>query len=154
MNLEKLKAQLKDEEGYRLEAYLDTEGILTIGIGHNCANDPVPGVAKVGDAITPECCHGLFEQDITEKAIKELDRELPWWKDLDDVRQNVMLDLCFNMGIKTLLTFVNTLHAIETGNYPAAADGMRRSRWARQVGRRAIRLEQMMASGKWPEDIG
>ena len=149
MNIEKLKESLTLGEGRKLAAYLDTEGILTVGIGHNCKADPVLGVEKVGDTITPECCHELFERDIQEKAIDELDRELKWWRDLDDVRQNVMVELCFNMGINTLLTFVNTLHAIETGNYPLAADGMRRSRWARQVGQRAVRLEQMMASGKW-----
>ena len=149
MNLEKLKEQLTLEEGLRLNAYLDSVGILTVGIGHNCRADPVLGVDKVGDTITVETCHELFMRDLDEKAINELDRELSWWRDLDDVRQNVMVDMAFNMGITVLLTFNNTLKAIEEGRWMDAAEGMRKSRWAKQVGARAVRLEKMMETGEW-----
>lgn len=152
MNTDKLKAELTQEEGDRLTAYRDTEGILTVGIGHNCIASPVEGVSVPGDTITADQEHALFIADCDE-AIKELDEHLPWWAQLDDVRQNVLLDMCFNMGIKTLLTFVNTLRFIEEGDYPAAVKGMQGSRWAKQVGKRAVRLEQMMASGQWPTDI-
>ena len=152
MNTAKLKAELTQEEGERLSAYLDTEGILTVGIGHNCAAQPVVGVNAPGDTITTEHEHNIFLSDCDE-AIAELDKNLPWWSTLDDVRQNVLLDMCFNMGIKTLLTFHNTLAAIEAGDYELAVKGMRGSRWAAQVGKRAVRLEQMMLTGNWPADI-
>ncbi len=152
MNTDKLKAELTQEEGDRLTAYLDSLGILSVGIGHNCIAQPVVGVNAPGDTITAEHEHNIFLSDCDE-AIKELDAHLPWWSQLDDVRQNVLLDMCFNMGIKSLLTFHNTLAAIEAGEYEIAVKGMRSSRWAVQVGKRAVRLEQMMLTGNWPTDI-
>lgn len=148
MNTDRLKAALTDEEGSKLIAYRDSEGILTVGIGHNCIAQPVEGVKTVGDRITPEQEQELFLADCDD-AIRQLDEHLPWWAQLDDVRQNVLLDLCFNMGIKTLLTFHNTLASVEAGDYAAAADGMAKSKWAKQVGKRAATLEKMMSTGEW-----
>lgn len=148
MNREKLIAQLTVSEGRRNAAYLDSVGILSIGIGHNCVAKPVAGVTKVGDRISDELLEELFDADVNE-AILNLDNYLPWWSALDDVRQNVMIDMCFNMGIGTLRTFVNTLRAIEQGEYKAAAAGMRKSLWAKQVGKRAEHLAKMMETGEW-----
>lgn len=148
MNCDKLKEELTLEEGERLQAYRDSVGILTVGIGHNCVASPVEGVTQVGDTITRVVEHALFIADCDE-AIKALDKHLPWWSTLDDVRQNVLLDMCFNMGIKTLCSFVNTLQFIEAGDYAAAVKGMQSSKWAKQVGPRAVRLEKMMATGEW-----
>lgn len=148
MNLDTLKARLATEEGDRLAAYLDSEGFLTVGIGHNCVAKPVIGITKVGDRITPALEQALFEADVLE-ACEELDAHLPWWKSLDDARQNVMVDLCFNMGIETLLTFHNTLLDIREGQYEAAADGMRHSKWHDQVGDRAPWLENAMRTGAY-----
>ena len=148
MNIDKLKSELTLEEGDRLTAYRDTEGILTVGIGHNCISSPVNGVNAPGDTITADQEQALFVSDCDD-AIKELDEHLPWWSQLDDVRQNVLLDMCFNMGIRTLLTFNHTLDFIEAGDWPNAVKGMQSSRWAKQVGKRATRLEAMMSTGEW-----
>jgi lysozyme len=53
------------------------------------------------------------------------------------------------MGIKTLLTFHDTLAHIEAGEYDAAADAMASSRWATQVGQRAVFLENAMRTGEY-----
>lgn len=152
MNLERLAAELAVEEGDRLAAYLDTKGILTIGRGHNCIAKPVPRIYKVGDRITPEQDDALFAADLAEVE-KDLDRGLSWWRDLDDVRQNVIADMRFNMGMAGLMTFGNTLRHVHAGEYAAAAYGMRHSLWDTQVGHRAERLAHMMETGCWPEDI-
>lgn len=146
MNRGALKKRLTLEEGERLVAYLDTEGILTVGIGHNCEASSVEGVTKPGDRITPETEQALFDADVDEAAA-QLDVHLPWWRDLDDARQNVLLDMCFNMGIKTLKTFVNALGRVEAGDYEAAADGMLASKWASQVKGRATWLANVMRTG-------
>tara|TARA_R110000868_G_scaffold3596_1_gene22679 strand:- start:1098 stop:1547 length:450 start_codon:yes stop_codon:yes gene_type:complete len=148
VNFEKLKEQLSIDEGNLLVAYLDTMGILSVGRGHNCAVKPVPGVLKPGDKITEEISSELFRVDIQE-SIDQLDRHLPWWRLLDDVRQNVLANMCFNMGINTLKQFRNTLQFIQSGSYGMAADGMMQSLWARQVGDRAKRLSKMMRTGEW-----
>lgn len=146
MDRDSLARRLAIEEGDRLVAYLDSLGILTVGRGHNCRAKPVAGVNQPGDTITREQDDQLFEEDVDE-ACAELDQHLPWWRELDDARQNVMLDLCFNMGINTLVTFTHTLAHIQAGEYDEAADGMAASKWAKQVKSRAVFLEEAMRTG-------
>lgn len=148
MNLDKLRAELTLEEGARLAAYRDSEGILTVGIGHNCIARPVEGVSAPGDTITQETSDALFTADCDD-AIKQLDEALPWWAQLDDVRQNVLLDMAFNIGIRRLQEFHHMLDAAESGDYLEAARQMANSKWAAQVGSRARRLEAMMSTGEW-----
>lgn len=146
MNRDLLNARLSIEEGRRRVAYLDSQGILTVGIGHNCVAHPVPGVAKPGDTITDEQIDALFEQDV-DAACADLDAHLPWWRSLDDARQNVMVDLCFNMGITVLKTFKNTMGYMAAGDWKNAEAGLDRSLWHRQVGKRADWLENVILTG-------
>jgi lysozyme len=149
MNLEKLEAQLAEEEGSPGRTYLDTKGILTGGIGHNLIAHPEAGYDRVGVIVESEKRTEWFKQDIQD-AIAALDAKLPWWSALDDVRQNCLLDLTFNMGIGGLLTFHNTLALLEQGNYVMAANGFRNSQYARDVGpTRSGRICRMIERGEW-----
>ncbi|OPZ48986.1 MAG: hypothetical protein BWY95_00416 [Bacteroidetes bacterium ADurb.BinA104] len=56
--------------------------------------------------------------------------------------------MCFNLGIKGLLEFKNTLTFIAAGDWERAANGMLASKWAKQVGKRAIELSELMRKGK------
>lgn len=138
MDRKALQAQLIIDEAVRLHAYQDSLGYWTIGIGRN--------IDKRGIGITNEEALYLLDHDINRVA-GELDSKLPWWKTMNDNRQNVLLNMCFNMGITTLLQFHNTLSAMEHGNYDAAADGMEKSSWYKQVGARAARLVDIMRKG-------
>ena len=80
---------------------------------------------------------------------KDLDRELPWWRELDQDRQFVMIDLCFNLGYKKLLTFQKTLASIAQGFYITAGDQLMQSKYAKQVGIRAKRNEYALKTGTW-----
>ena len=135
IDLDRLKNRLRVSEGWRSHPYRDTVGKLTIGFGHNLD-------AK---GITPRAGDVILSDDI-EDAIRDLDA-IPWWRQLSSARQSVLADMSFNMGIRGLLTFRNTLEAMRTGDYEAAADGMLASKWARQVGRRADRLAAIMRTG-------
>lgn len=137
----RLVAQLRLHEGERQFAYRDTEDKLTIGIGRNL---DAKGLSR-------DEREYLLNNDIAD-ARRELDRYLPWWRGLDPVRQRVLIDMMFNMGPGApsrggLLSFVNTLSEIRRGNYAIAADMMLASKWAQQVGRRAVRLATMMRTG-------
>ena len=137
----RLADQLRLHEGERNRPYRDTEGHLSIGVGRNL---DAKGLSR--DEIDY-----LFANDIAA-ARRELDRYLPWWRGLDPVRQRVLIDMMFNMGPGApsrggLLSFVNTLSEIRRGNYAIAADMMLASKWATQVGRRAVRLATMMRTG-------
>ena len=128
--------QLRLHEGERLKPYRCTAGKLTIGVGRNLEDR----------GITAEESAYLLNNDI-EREWKALTTSLPWVTGLNDVRQRVLLDMSFNLGIVGLLKFKNTLATIERGEYARAADMMLDSLWARQVGNRAKRLSQMMRTG-------
>lgn len=149
MDLARLEKQLALEEGCPPKTYLDSKGILSGGIGRNLIDEPESGFDRVGIPVPPEMVTKWFQKDILD-AIQDLDRELPWWTGLDDVRQNALLNLCFNMGINGLKTFKNTLAAFEAGDYKTAANGFRNSQYAREVGpTRSGRVARMIETGEW-----
>ena len=133
MDIEALKNQLILHEGLKLEPYECTAGKLTIGVGRN--------IEDIG--ITEDEARYLLDNDIL-RVCDELDRNLPWWRDLSDARQRVLVDMVFNLGISRFMQFQNTIAAIESGDYETAASEMLDSRWADQVGNRAKTLSRMM----------
>jgi lysozyme len=137
MNKKKMIAQLRLHEGERLKPYRCTAGKLTIGVGRNLDDR----------GITSDESAYLLSNDI-DSHWSELIKHIPWVETLDDIRQRVMLDMAFNMGIFGLLTFHRTLGHIKAGNYALASSSMLESLWARQVGQRARRLATMMKTGQ------
>lgn len=137
-----LSADLKHDEGCKTVAYQDTLGIWTVGVGH-------AHVAE-GTVWTDQECDDQLAKDIA-KAEALLDANAPWWSNLNDARQDVMVNLCFNMGwgngSSGLSSFKNTLKFIETGDYANAAKGLLASKWAKQVKGRATRLAKQMETG-------
>lgn len=131
----KLKAELSLDEGRKNRIYTDTVGKVSGGIGRNLTDK----------GFRDNEIDLMYQNDVAETEAW-LDRNLPWWRQLDAVRQRVVMNMAFNMQGK-LLTFVNTLAAMKRGDYAAAADGMLASKWAGQVGARATRLASMMRSG-------
>jgi lysozyme len=136
MDMSKLVEQLIDHEGERLFPYVDTVGKTTIGVGRN--------LTDVG--ISREESRFLLANDI-KKVVDGLDSALPWWDSLSEARQRVLADMAFNLGLKGLLGFKNTLALIQAGDYDEAADNMLLSKWATQVGRRAQTLAGLMRRG-------
>lgn len=139
MNIPKLQAQLVIDEGKKKRVYTDTVGKLTVGVGRNISDRDFSD-----DEIAL-----MLANDITivEKA---LDINVPWWRQMNDARQNVLANMCFNMGWQRLSQFKNTLSAMLTGRFDDAAKGMMDSLWAKQVGDRAKRLAEMMRTGEFP----
>ena len=137
MNKKKMIAQLRLHEGERLKPYRCTAGKLTIGVGRNLDDR----------GITSDESAYLLNNDI-DSHWTELLNHLPWVETLDEVRQRIMLDMAFNLGIFGLLTFHRTLGHIKAGNYALASSAMLESKWARQVGQRARRLATMMKTGQ------
>lgn len=133
MDLTRFVDELERDEGNRLKPYRDSVGKLTIGIGRNL--DDV-GISK-GEA------YHMVHNDI-ERTVADVEHHFPWWTRLDDIRQHVILNMAFNMGIKRLLGFKKMLAACEAGRYGEAAREMLASAWAGQVGPRATRLASEM----------
>ncbi len=155
---------LRLHEGLKLQVYRCTAGRRTIGIGRNLDDNPLTSaeIAHLGRAsiaetgITEEEAWWLLDADIA-KATAELRRALPFFPSLDEVRQAVLIDMCYNLGWPKLSLFRQTLAAMAAQNYRGAAGMMLRSRWAIQVGKlpnqRAGRLSRMMETGQWPAGL-
>lgn len=137
MDVDRLISQLKVHEGVRDKVYLDTEGIETIGVGRNLKDK----------GLSEDEIDYLLQNDISE-FMSGVQNTWSWWDSLDDVRQRVVVDMAFNMGLGGLSKFKKTLGHMEAGEYEEAASEMLNSRWAKQVGRRANTLSEMMRTGE------
>lgn len=130
-----LTEMLIDHEGKKSKPYRCTAGKLTIGVGRN-----------LDDAgLSDDEIEYILNNDI-QRTIKELG-SFSWFPELNQVRQNALIDMCFNLGFSRFSKFKKMLSAIEQGDYSKAADEMLDSTWARQVGRRSEKLSQMMRTG-------
>lgn len=133
-----LKDLLMKHEGLRLRAYKCTAGKTTVGYGRNLDDK----------GITQEEAEFLLDNDI--KAVISSCREtFVWFIFLDNVRQAVVADMVFNLGLGRFLGFKNTIAAIRDKEWDKAAEGMLNSLWAKQVGNRAVELAEMMKTGRF-----
>ena len=122
----------------RLKPYLCSSKKLTIGIGRN--------LEDVG--ISEDEAETLLRHDIIE-ATNQLLNAFPWVGALNDARGSAMINFTFNVGIGTVKKFTNTLAYMEAGEWDKAADEMMDSKWAKQVGNRAIEVTEQIRTGKW-----
>lgn len=120
--------------------------IMTL-IGESDFSKGVPWTVGIGDTIGvgPDTQVSLAQarsklSTHIAKNLRELDQSFPAWKTMPFVIQTVLVNLTYNMGIKGLLKFKNTLKYLEQKNWAAAAANLERSLWYKQVGRRAVEL--------------
>lgn len=130
---------IKGHEGLRLKAYQCTAGVWTIGYGHT------QGVQE-GDTITVEQANRYFDVDFNN-ALCDVIVSIAGFRELSHNRQAVLIDMCFNLGITKLKKFKITLALIKSGQYYLASKAMLQSKWAKQVGQRAITLSKLMRDG-------
>lgn len=136
-HLDRLKAQLRVHEGIRYKPYKDTVGKLTIGVGRNLDDK---GISESEAAI-------LLDNDIREATI--MAATLPCFRSLDGTRQAVLVNMVFNMGIYRVKRFRKMLAALDLGDFHEASQEMLDSKWADQVGSRAVELSEQMRTGRW-----
>jgi lysozyme len=133
--METIKDLLIKHEGLRLFAYKDTVGKTTIGVGRNLDDR---GISKEEALI-------MLDRDI-EDFTQQLSERLFWFDQQPDKVKIVLINMAFNMGLAGLLTFRNTLEHIKNGQYDLASKEMLQSKWASQVGKRAIELSNILKS--------
>lgn len=136
MNRQILLEQLQRHEGLRLKPYRDSVGKLTIGFGRNLDDR----------GISEDEAGFMLDNDI-DQVEEELER-MPLYLSLDPVRQVVLANMAFNMGVPTLLEFRRMLGALAERDWDRAADEMLDSKWAVQVDNRAEELAELMRRGE------
>jgi len=120
---------LKQEEGFRLKPYLDTEGIPTFGYGFTY--------------ITVEEAENILDLR-TIGLVHRLKEAYSWYEDLSQLRQLVIVSMCYQISFNGFAKFKNTIKALEDADYAKAAAEMLDSRWYRQTPNRAKRHANMM----------
>ena len=132
-----LVQQLRRDEGVRHTPYLDSKGILTVGVGRNLRDVP----------FSDDEINLMLVNDIKDK-MKQLSA-FNWYNELDEVRKAAVTNWAFNVGVHGLLNFPHAVAAIARKDWATVNSEMLDSQWARQVGDRANRLALQMLKGEW-----
>ena len=126
-------------EGCRLKPYTDTLGVLTIGYGRNLEQ----GVSR-------DEAEMLMRNDL--RRVRTACDKFDWFSTLSDVRQAVVLDMHYQLGVKGFARFKKTRAFLADKAFANAADEMLDSVWAKtQTPTRAKRLARMMREDRWPD---
>ena len=147
--------RLAIDEGFRGHAYLDTEGVWTLGYGSITHADGTP--VEEGDTTTEGEARRELARDAREAA-DGLDRAAPWWRDLPDDAQIGLLFAAFQIGVAGVMGFRNMLRALRRHDFEAAAiecvQGRRRgtvSRWFEQTPDRPLRVAARFLAADWDQ---
>lgn len=161
-SIRELETMLIRHEGEKLQVYICPAGYATIGVGRNLQTkgllkeesdrlktgtyDKNATIAQLEvRGISKEESRYLLDNDI-EYFAAELDKALSFFRTLPETAKIVLINMAFNLGLAGLLKFKDTLKLIESGNYKQASVEMLNSAWAKQVGKRANELSDLLAS--------
>ncbi len=139
MNVDKLREQLKIDEGVKYEVYNDHLGYPTFGIGHLVTEQDQEYGKPVGTPVSEERVNAVFDNDVAI-YMSEAKKVFPNLEQLPEEAQQVIVNMTFNMGAPRLAKFKKFIAGVNAGDWNTAAVEMMDSRWAKQVGNRAERL--------------
>jgi lysozyme len=142
--MNRLADQLAKHEGVKRFAYKCPAGKWTIGVGRNIDEDGGLGLSD-GEIYT------LLNNDI-QRTDEELTNAFRFYEDLDRVRKDAMINICFNLGLTRLRGFRLALKLMETKDYLEASVEFLDSLWASQVGQRALDIAHMIQYGEYPDE--
>jgi lysozyme len=145
MNIDKLKEELKIDEGVKYEIYRDHLGFPTFGIGHLIVDTDIEYGQPVGTKVTEDRVNECFVSD-TSSVLKDCETLFSSYYDLPEEVQLIIANMMFNMGKPRMSGFKKFIAAIEDGDWSKAAKEMIDSKWYRQVTNRAERLVNRMRS--------
>ncbi len=132
---ESLQDRILRHEGIRLKVYNDSLGFATIGVGRLLSN-----------GISQDEAMLMLDNDIDRCQI-QVAKNLPWVLGLDDIRQGVLVEMAFQLGINRLLMFKKALAAMRDHDWGTAAKEMLDSTWHKQSPSRAEELAELMLTG-------
>ena len=145
MDIDKLREELKIDEGVKYEIYLDHLSLPTLGVGHLIKDtDPENGL-PVGTKIEEERVNELFDEDI-QVTIQECKYLYNDFDDLPEEAQRIIANMMFNLGRPRLSRFLKMKQHVDNRDFASASQEMKNSKWYRQVTNRAQRLCDRMAN--------
>ena len=141
--VDRLREELKTDEGCKYEIYLDHLGLPTFGIGHLVTERDPEYQKEVGTVVDEIRVNEVFEQDI-QVTVDECKILFVDWTNLPEEVKLITANMMFNMGRPRLSKFKKMIQAIKDGNWLEAGNQMQDSRWYKQVTNRADRLISRM----------
>jgi len=163
-----LVADTGRDEGLRLHAYPDPDSPLASALAKPEAERPsgwaqlsgrpwTIGYGCTGLDIGPDTVWTQAQADEAlakrlQQAQHQLDFALPWWRTLNDARQDVFVMLTYNLGLAGFLKFENFIAACKVGHWATAEADLigapgHPSKWERQVKTRGVRLGKQILTG-------
>lgn len=140
--MDNLRKMLEAHEGKKDFGYI-IDGKLHIGIGRNIDVDGGLGLSE-------EEIYMLLDNDIV-RTMRELAGTFPWYSALDEVRQEALVMITFNLGLTRLRKFKKAIAALEISDFRTAKIEFLDSLWSSQVGKRAVVLSTMIETGEYPD---
>lgn len=147
MNIDKLREELKTDEGCKYEIYLDHLGLPTHGIGHLILSSDMEHGQPVGTPVSEDRVNECFAKDV-ETVLSECTLLYSNFNILPEEVKLIIANMMFNMGRPRLSSFKGMKAAVDAGDWHRAAVEMVDSKWYQQVTNRADRLVQRMRSVK------
>lgn len=145
MNIDKLREELKIDEGVKYEIYLDHLGLPTFGIGHLVLDSDIECGQEVGTPVSEQRVNECFASDVNV-VCADCKIIYPAFETLPEEVQLIIANMMFNMGRPRLSKFKGMKAGIDSQDWNKAADEMVDSVWYRQVTSRADRLVNRMRS--------
>jgi GH24 family phage-related lysozyme (muramidase) len=135
-----LAAQLIDnEEGLSSPTVYFVAGVAHIGRGV-CVDASVKGAGLTADELD-------FIDSNRLQSAKDLAADLPGFQRCNDVRQAVLVSMCYQLG--ALADWAELKAHLALADYDGAADAMLASKWSTQTPLRAQKEAALMRSGIW-----
>lgn len=145
--IELLLILLLEEEGYREDCYLCSEGYVTVGIGTRVHSEPTDTVDGYCIKVSREAALALARRDAEraqEIILNSKHRET--FLQLDTARQVVLVSMAYQMGYG-VLRFEKMWAALAEGDWEEAQIEALDSRWAKQTRARALRHSEVLLTG-------
>ena len=145
MNLEAMKEEIKQEEGYSNKVYFDHLGYGTIGYGHLVK--PLDNFVE-GKVYDNKELEKIFEYDfkISLQDMETITKDL----DIVDQAKEILVLMLYQLGRTKVLKFKRMFEALRKKDYDSAANEMLDSLWAKKhTPARAERLANRMRKLIW-----
>lgn len=138
---------IKLHEGFSSKPYKDSSGHWTQGYGRLLKSK------KPFSPVTEKQAYLWMLEDVTE-IVSFFDQNIPWWRSLNSTRQQVLINLGYNLGPNGLMKFTSFLECMKSRQYTRASNMLlytknTKSRYWSQVGDRALHLSKAVKTGKW-----
>ena len=127
--------EIKVHEGFRDKVYKCSEGFDTIGYGF-----------AIKDLVLDEDIADLILQRKLEDLQESIKRKFDWFKESPNEVQDVVSNMCYQIGLSGFSKFKKTIYYLETEQYEEASEEMLDSLWARQTPNRAKELSKIIGS--------